>query len=118
LPAHERDGSLIDRRGIPRPDGREVGFSRLVARTLIAGPPIVCYARENLNHRIRARAAPNGSGVNGPGGALVIRAVKARAAIASQKHSQKPSMYARTFDSRWTSAESDPKARPDAVAAP
>src|SRR6202790_4321225 len=32
LTAHERDGALIDLRGIPRLDCREVGLSRLVSR--------------------------------------------------------------------------------------
>jgi hypothetical protein len=37
-------------------------------------------------------AKPNGSGVKGPGGARVIRATQNSAAIASQKHSQNPSI--------------------------
>ena len=37
-------------------------------------------------------AKPNGAGVKGPGGARVIRATKNSAAIASQKHSQNPSI--------------------------
>ena len=41
------------------------------------------------NHRLQT---PNGAGVNGPGGALVIRAATARPAIASQNVSQKPSI--------------------------
>ena len=42
--------------------------------------------------RINAFAAPNDSGVNGPGGARAIRLTKISAAIASQKQSQKPSI--------------------------
>src|ERR1700730_8365781 len=38
LTAHHRDGALIDLRGIPGLDGREVGLSRLVAPP---GPPAV-----------------------------------------------------------------------------
>src|ERR1700757_3313682 len=75
------------------------------------------YRRDNPNRRIRACAAPSGTGMNGPGGALVISATKPSATIASQNVSQKPSIYASTFASRCTSAESDPMARDVAVAA-
>jgi hypothetical protein len=48
--------------------------------------------------RLRQRSCrvdkPNGAGVNGPGGARLINATKNSATIASQKDSQKPSMYA------------------------
>jgi hypothetical protein len=50
------------------------------------------YDRDNPSRCIRARAAPNGAGERGPGGALVISATKPSAAIASQNVSQKPSM--------------------------
>ena len=40
----------------------------------------------------QAFATPSGTGVKGPGGALVIRARKPSAAIASQNVSQKPSI--------------------------
>ncbi len=54
------------------------------------------------HHRIQATftphfrnsilAKPNGAGVNGPGGARVTSATTPSAAIATQKHSQKPSI--------------------------
>jgi hypothetical protein len=50
------------------------------------------YRRDNPNRRIRARAAPNGAGVNGPGGARVISATHPSAAIASQNVSQNQSI--------------------------
>ena len=50
------------------------------------------HRRDNPNRRISVRATPNGAGVNGPGGALVISITKPRAKIASQKVSQNPSI--------------------------
>jgi hypothetical protein len=50
------------------------------------------HGTDTPHRRINAFAKPNGAGVNGPGGARVISATKNSAAIASQKHSQKPSM--------------------------
>ncbi len=54
--------------------------------------PEPSYARVHPNHRHSARATPNGAGVNGPGGARVIKVTKPSAAIASQNVSQKPSI--------------------------
>jgi len=51
-----------------------------------------CYDTVTPHFRSTFFAKPNGSGVKGPGGARVIRATQNSAAIASQKHSQKPSI--------------------------
>jgi hypothetical protein len=50
------------------------------------------YGANTPHLRKTALAAPNGSGVKGPGGARVIRATSSKEAIASQKQSQKPSI--------------------------
>jgi hypothetical protein len=50
------------------------------------------YDRDHPSRRASACAAPNGAGVNGPGGALVISITKPRPATASQNVSQKPSI--------------------------
>src|SRR5258708_11753122 len=76
------------------------------------------FARKLLTRCFRVRAARNGAGVKGPGGARVIRATKPSATIAIQNVSQKPSAYASTLDSRCTSADSEPRARAGAAAAP
>jgi hypothetical protein len=50
------------------------------------------YDTDNPNRRINACAAPSGAGASGPGGARVIGTTKASATMASQKHSQNPSI--------------------------
>ena len=52
----------------------------------------VAYAICIPHRRSMFLAKPNGAGVNGPGGARVIRATQNNADIASQKQSQKPSI--------------------------
>ena len=50
------------------------------------------YDTDNPNRHINAFATPSGAGVSGPGGARVIGTIRASAAMASQKHSQNPSI--------------------------
>jgi hypothetical protein len=50
------------------------------------------YTRVHSNRRRSACAAPNGVGINGPGGARVISATNPSAIIASQNVSQNPSI--------------------------
>src|SRR5450432_1281951 len=59
LPAHERDGLLIDRGGVPGLDGCKVRFSRLVAR---AGAPAmglqqICRRTERVGSSVKIAGA-------------------------------------------------------------
>ena len=53
---------------------------------------VVRYGTVTPHRRSTRFAKPNGAGVNGPGGARVMSAVQNSATMASQKHSQKPSI--------------------------
>jgi len=53
---------------------------------------VVRYGTVTPHRRNTPFAKPNGTGVNGPGGARVMSAVQNSATMASQKHSQKPSI--------------------------